>query len=67
MTSQKDLERKGAKCEVVATDFVQCTDNDGVVWWCSNRGQDCIQEPKKLSPPWLRWKVQVVWHRLVRA
>ena len=33
-----DIRKEGGKCEKVATDFWECTDKDGKVWWCSDGG-----------------------------
>jgi hypothetical protein len=44
-TTLKSLRGDGAKCEKVATDFWECTDKGGTVWWCSSSG--CIKKPTK--------------------
>ena len=38
MTTVRDIEKDGGKCEKVGTDFWECTDKDGKVWWCSDGG-----------------------------
>jgi len=43
--SKKDIEDAGGRCEYIATDFWECTDKDGKVWWCSNGGKDCVAKP----------------------
>lgn len=42
-----DIKKRGGKCELVATDFWECTDKDGQVWWCSDSGKSCILAPFK--------------------
>ena len=42
----KDIEKEGGKCEKVATDFWECTDKDDKVWWCSDKGNACVEKPK---------------------
>jgi len=49
-TSQDDLKKKGYKCEVVATDFIECTKDGETTYWCSNRGKTCIKKPLSLRP-----------------
>ena len=46
-TSQDDLKKKGYKCEVVATDFIECTKDGEKTYWCSDRGKKCIPKPLK--------------------
>lgn len=46
MTSATDIKTGGGKCEKVATDFWECTDKNGKVWWCSNGGKDCQPKPR---------------------
>lgn len=45
MTTKSDIERDGGTCEVVGTDWWECTDKHGKVWWCSNRGATCVPKP----------------------
>ena len=49
-TSQDDLKKKGYKCEVVATDFIECTKDGETTYWCSDRGKKCIPKPLILRP-----------------
>jgi len=49
-TSQDDLKKKGYKCEVVATDFIECTKDGEKTYWCSDRGKKCIPKPLILRP-----------------
>lgn len=44
--TMKDIREAGGKCEKVATDFWECTDSDGQVWWCSDGGKACVEKPK---------------------
>ena len=46
-TSQDDLKKKGYKCEVVATDFIECTKDGETTYWCSDSGKKCIPKPLK--------------------
>jgi hypothetical protein len=46
MTSATDIKTGGGKCEKVSTDFWECTDKEGKVWWCSNGGKDCQPKPR---------------------
>lgn len=48
-TTADDIKKRGGKCEKVATDFWECTDKDGVLWWCSDSGKSCIKAPLKIS------------------
>jgi hypothetical protein len=41
-----DIRKEGGKCEKVATDFWECTDKDGKVWWCSDGGKACVEKPR---------------------
>lgn len=45
MTTMEDIKKRGGKCSVVATDFWECTDKDGTVWWCSDGGKACTEKP----------------------
>jgi hypothetical protein len=49
-TSQDDLKKKGYKCEVVATDFIECTKDGETTYWCSDRGKKCIPKPLVFRP-----------------
>lgn len=49
MTTADDIKKGGGKCEKVATDFWECTDKDGVVWWCSDKGNTCVKAPLRIS------------------
>ena len=44
-----EIKQGGGTCEKVATDFWECTDKDGKVWWCSNKGNDCVPKPRRLG------------------
>ncbi len=46
--TKAEIEKEGGKCERVATDFIECTDKDGTVWWCRNSGE-CIKAPLSSS------------------
>lgn len=48
--SASQIKEAGGKCEKIATDFWECTDKDGNVWWCSNNGKDCVPKPANLGP-----------------
>jgi hypothetical protein len=48
MASKKDLEDRGAKCVLVATDFWECTDKDNKVWWCDS--ESCQPKPRNIGP-----------------
>lgn len=45
MTTMRDIKDQGGKCEKVATDFWECTDREGKVWWCSDSGNACVPKP----------------------
>lgn len=45
MATKDQIEKEGGSCELVATDFWHCRDNDGRVWWCSAGGKQCIEKP----------------------
>jgi hypothetical protein len=47
MTTIKDIRDGGGECKKVATDFWECKDKDGKVWWCSDGGNMCVEKPKK--------------------
>jgi hypothetical protein len=47
--SANDIKNNGGTCEKVATDFWECTDKDGKVWWCSDGGKTCVPKPLTLS------------------
>jgi hypothetical protein len=49
-TSQDDLKKKGYKCEVVATDFIECKKDGETTYWCSNRGKTCVKKPLSMRP-----------------
>lgn len=49
MTTASDIKKAGGKCTKIATDFWECTDKDGVVWWCSDQGKVCTMKPKRES------------------
>ncbi len=44
-----DIRKEGGKCKKIATDFWECTDKDGKVWWCSDGGKACVEKPKILT------------------
>lgn len=46
MITIKDIKSKGGTCQKVATDFWECTDRNGKVWWCSDGGNACVEKPK---------------------
>lgn len=49
-TSKKDLEDQGYQCEVVATDFWECTKPGAKTWICSDRGRECVPKPMVVTP-----------------
>jgi hypothetical protein len=44
----KDIKDHGGTCVVVATNFWECTDKDGKVWWCD--AVSCQPKPKHIGP-----------------
>lgn len=70
----RDIEAEGGKCEKVATDFWECVDKNGTVWWCSDRGQACVEKPSVSIPSRcedqtvkdihrVRYDLQMIGHR----
>ena len=45
--TKDDLEKARAKCELVATDFWECTDKNGNKWWCNHEGY--LPKPRTLG------------------
>ena len=45
MTTMRDIREQGGKCEKIATDFWECVDKHGKVWWCSDGGNICSPKP----------------------
>jgi hypothetical protein len=48
MTTKGDIEGGGGKCEHVSTNFWECTDKDGKVWWCDSTS--CQPKPRMIGP-----------------
>lgn len=46
---QVDLEKEGYKCEIVSANFIECTNKDGKVYWCTSGV--CEAKPRVTRPP----------------
>jgi len=50
MKTMKSIKKEGGKCEKIATDYWECTDKNGKVWWCSDGGKTCVKKPISITP-----------------
>ena len=41
--TQGELEKEGATCEYVATDFYECKDTNGKKWYCNHEGCQSVR------------------------
>jgi len=46
-TTKDDIKNGGGSCTYVATDFWECTDRDGKVWWCDSTS--CQPKPRMVG------------------
>ena len=47
-TTKDDLEKQGYKCEVVATNFWECTKDGSPTYWCDS--SSCQPKPIRVAP-----------------
>ena len=47
-TTKDDIKGDGGTCVYVATNFWECTDKNGKVWWCDD--SSCQPKPRSIGP-----------------